>query len=380
MMDLHAAYWIAIAHLPQWNYFKINSLIKDIYIDKASSLEEFFALSPADWAKIYLLNEADAGILSAAKEQLPNNAFLAETLDNQGFELIPINSPDYSPTLKNNLKLTYSPPLLYVKGNIQLLKEDSVAIVGSRNASDRALQFTDIIARKTTENYQVVVSGFARGVDKAALDGSLKYHGHSIIVLPQGVLTFGSGYKIYYKQIIGGDVLVLSVFHPKAPWRAELAMARNPIIYGLAEHIYVAESSDKGGTWSGVRDGLRKGRTIFVRQAEEDEQNANARLISQGAIPVDLQGSVLESPTAKICAPTPVLDDADLPERIKAALTDKTLSAKEVCELVQCAWSARRMSDFLNSLYFVETVKHGRANKFRLKGALDPQQTIALGD
>lgn len=379
-MDLHAAYWIAIAHLPQWNYFKINSLIKDIYIDKASSLEEFFALSPADWAKIYLLNEADAGILSAAKEQLPNNAFLAETLDNQGFELIPINSPDYSPTLKNNLKLTYSPPLLYVKGNIQLLKEDSVAIVGSRNASDRALQFTDIIARKTTENYQVVVSGFARGVDKAALDGSLKYHGHSIIVLPQGVLTFGSGYKIYYKQIIGGDVLVLSVFHPKAPWRAELAMARNPIIYGLAEHIYVAESSDKGGTWSGVRDGLRKGRTIFVRQAEEDEQNANARLISQGAIPVDLQGSVLESPTAKICAPTPVLDDADLPERIKAALTDKTLSAKEVCELVQCAWSARRMSDFLNSLYFVETVKHGRANKFRLKGALDPQQTIALGD
>ena len=66
-----------------------------------------------------------------------------------------------------------------------------------------------------------------------------------------------------YKQIVDGDVLVLSTFFPKAPWKAELAMARNPIIYGLADEIYVAESSDKGGTWSGVVDGLRKNRKIF---------------------------------------------------------------------------------------------------------------------
>ena len=146
------------------------------------------------------------------------------------------------------------------------MHEKSIAIVGSRNASDKSLEFTDNIAKLASKEYKVVVSGFAKGVDKQALDSAIKYKGQSIIVLPQGIMTFGSGFKKYYKQIVDGDVLVLSTFFPKAPWKAELAMARNPIIYGLADEIYVAESSDKGGTWSGVVDGLRKNRKILCPQ------------------------------------------------------------------------------------------------------------------
>ena len=126
-----------------------------------------------------------------------------------------------------------------------------------------------------------VVSGFAKGVDKQALDSAIKYKGQSIIVLPQGILTFTSGFKTYYKQIVDGDVLVLSTFFPKAPWQKELAMARNPIIYGLADEIYVAESSEKGGTWSGVVDGLHKKRKIYVRKPGSNEKNANNLLIQK---------------------------------------------------------------------------------------------------
>jgi len=57
----------------------------------------------------------------------------------------------------------------------------------------------------------------------------------------------------------------LSTFFPKVSWKAELAMARTPVIYGHASEIYVAESSDKGGTWSGAIDGLRGKWRIFVR-------------------------------------------------------------------------------------------------------------------
>jgi DNA processing protein len=141
----------------------------------------------------------------------------------------------------------------------------------------------------------VVVSGFAKGVDKQALDSALKYKGQSIIVLPQGIMTFGAGFKTYYRQIVDGDLLVLSTFHPKAPWKVELAMARNPIIYGLAREVYVAESNEKGGTWYGVVDGLKKGRKIYVRKPEENEKNANEKLIGMGAIPVDFTGKALES-------------------------------------------------------------------------------------
>jgi predicted Rossmann fold nucleotide-binding protein DprA/Smf involved in DNA uptake len=107
-------------------------------------------------------------------------------------------------------------------------------------------------------------------------------------------MTFESGIKKYYKQIVEGDALVVSTFFPRAPWSVQLAMGRNPYIYGLAQKIFVAESGSEGGTWSGVVDGLRKGRTIYVRNPDPGESNANAQLIAKGAIPVDSNGTIME--------------------------------------------------------------------------------------
>jgi len=267
-------------------------LLIEILHRRQITLEEFFALSPDDWQKEFALTATEVVKMNEAKTELPNYAFLAEELLAQGFQIIPINAPEYSPVLKKNLQIKHAPPLLYVKGNIKQLHEPTVAVVGSREASERAMQFADAIAKKCAAEFRVV-SGFAKGVDKQALDSSLKYGGHSIIVLPQGIMTFGSGIKKYYPQIVAGDILVLSTFFPKAGWDAGLAMARNVYIYGLAEEIYVAESNETGGTWMGVMDGLKKGRTIYVRQPESDEKNANQLLIAKGAIAVDAEGNVL---------------------------------------------------------------------------------------
>jgi len=370
-----AAYWIAIAHMPKWNNLRINSLITKIYIDKCINLEDFFSLDVAQWSDSFDLSDENIESLLKAKSEIPNNSFLAESLFNQGYDIIPITSPEYSQTLKNNLKLTYSPPLLYVKGNKQILFEESIAIVGSRNAAEISLQFTDNIAKKASQDYKVVVSGFAKGVDKAALDSALKYKGHSIIVLPQGILTFGSGFKTYYQQIIGGDVLVLSVFHPKAPWMPELAMARNPIIYGLAGEIYVAESSEKGGTWSGVKDGLRKGRKIYVRKPEKNEPNANNLLIDLGAVPVDKDGKI---DTADIPSNKADIDDStsNLQDIIIEIVTNQTLTAKEICEKTNSKWTPKMMSTYLKTINIIELVKQGKSSKYRLKDTLDSQLSI----
>ena len=285
------AYWMALAHLPKWQTGKINKLIVEILHNRNLSFAEFFQMSESNWQSEFQLSAKESADLLKAKSDLPDLSFLAEELLEQGFEIIPINYQDYPETLKENLKLRRSPPLLYVKGNKQLLHEPSVAIVGSRNASEIALQFTEAVARKCVKDYRVVVSGFAKGVDRVALDSTLKYHGHSIIVLPQGIMTFASGFKKYHSQMAEGDVLVVSAYFPKAPWNVGLAMGRNTYIYGLAKEIYVSESGPKGGTWSGVINGLRKGSKIYVRKAEPDEENANNLLLSKGAIPVDSEGN-----------------------------------------------------------------------------------------
>ena len=351
-MNNDAAFWITLAHIPQWGYVKINALIDRFTHEYNLSIEEFLNLPETDWQQFYCLEPKDIEDLNAAKAEIPNNAFLAEQLQNEGYELIPVTSPDYPQTLKSNLKTNHAPALLYVKGNRQILHEKSVAIVGSRDASDFSLEFTDTIAKKVTKEFKVVVSGFAKGVDKQALDSAIKYTGQSIIVLPQGIMTFSSGFKTYYKEIVDGDVVVVSVFHPRAPWKAELAMARNPIIYALADEIYVAESSEKGGTWSGVIDGLRKKRKIYVRQPGLDEDNANEMLIEKGAIPVDMDGNRIMDASEILAKEL----DSEFEKKILELLKTGEYTTKDILKRLDMNWSETRLREFLKAQKEIETI------------------------
>jgi len=375
-MNKESAYWIALAHMPRWGYLKINNLIINFYHEKKITIEDFFNLSESDWKNQFGLESKEIEDLKKAKSELAGTAFLAESLLNEGYELIPITSSEYSKTLKNNLKAAHAPALLYIKGNKHIMQEKSIAVVGSRNASETSLKFTDNIAKLASKEYKVIVSGFAKGIDKQALDSAIKYKGQSIIILPQGIMTFGSGFKTYYKQIVNGDVLVLSVFFPKAPWKAELAMARNPVIYGLASEIYVAESSEKGGTWSGVIDGLRKKRIIFVRKPDQIEKNANNLLIQKGAIAVDFNGNPIKEyhlpKTTNAILNDPIIT---IEKKILELLNHREYTIKDIIKKLQLPWSVNRVRKFLNSSNEVEVIK-SRTHKFTLKTTLQKQMTL----
>lgn len=370
-----AAYWIAISQLTGWKHDRLNNLIIKFFHEQKILIEDFFQISENVWRNVYELNEKEIIDLLKVKSEIPNNSFLAESLFNQGYEILPIISPEYSKTLKTNLKTQYSPAVLYIKGNKQILSEKSIAIVGSRNAGELSLQFTDNIAKLASREYKAVVSGFAKGVDKQALDSAIKYKGHSIIVLPQGILTFSSGFKTYYRQIVDGDVLVLSTFFPKTPWRTDLAMARNPIIYGLANEIYVAESSGKGGTWSGVADGLRKKRIIYVRQPEISEQNANLLLIQKGAIPVDFNGNTISGfyPDINEKQQLEIVGEPEesIDNKIRKLLEKKPLTSKEILDKINTGWSSPQLTNYLKNLDFVEILKKGNTSLFKIKGTTE---------
>jgi len=374
-MKQEYAYWMALAHLPKINNKIKNDIIVKIFHENISIID-FFQLDNSVLKADYFLNDSDLLLLDESKKELPNYAFIVEDLLEQGYEIIPITSENYSNVLKNNLKRAYAPPIIYVKGNKQILKEKSIAIVGSRSASEIALEFTDNIAKDASKNFKVVVSGFAKGVDKQALDSAIKYDGQSIIVLPQGIMTFSSGFKKYYKQLIDGNVLVLSTFFPKAPWNVKLAMARNPIIYGLADEIYVAESSEKGGTWSGVMDGLRKGRKIFVRKPESNEKNANNILIDKGALPVDILGNILEHQYEKIATESQIVSEQKIEfnENIIFELLNKgEFTSKEIIAKLKLDWNPRKLTSFLKSQKNVKTI-----NKKPIKFTISQQDEYTL--
>ena len=378
-MDKELSYWLALAHVPKVKTKRKNEIIIELF-KQDKSIIDFFHLGESSWKNEFELTDSETQLFKEAYFELSNYAFMVEDLLEQGYSILPITSKEYSPTLKKNLGRSYAPPVIYTKGNLQIMKEKSIAIVGSRKANDNSITFTDNVAKKASKEYKVVVSGFAKGVDKQALDSALKYKGQSIIVLPQGISTFKSGFKKYYKQIIEGDVLVLSTFYPKAPWSVQLAMARNPIIYGLASEIYVAESSNKGGTWSGVVDGLRKKRAIYVRKPNLGEENANRLLIDKGAKSVDELGNLSEDavPENKHLviseADVQLNEESKIIELLKSLKNGNAMDSKSIVETLKIDWSARKVTSYLKKQDDRIEILKGKPLQFRYKELKHPQQ------
>lgn len=371
MMNQELTYWVALSHTSKIWTSRKNEIIAHCFL-QGKTIADFFE---SDAFLGLELTPQELELIQQTKLELPNYAFMVEELLDQGYDIVPITSKEYSPTLKTNLKYN-SPIILYTKGNKQILQEKSIAIVGSRNANETSLLFTDNVAKKASSEFKVVVSGFAKGVDKQALDSALNYKGQSIIVLPQGITTFASGMKKYYKQIIEGDVLVLSTFHPKSPWSVELAMARNSIIYGLASEIYVAQSDDKGGTWSGVCDGLKKGRMIYVRKPSDKEKCANNTLIGMGAIPVDVEGSPIQNKDNykkegdglwSVVAEEPAIYDS-VENKIRVLLSKGRYTSKQIIEVLHLSdWSIQKMTQLLKKMDDVQVDKSGKPNMYFIR-------------
>ena len=357
MTNQELTYWVTLALMPKiWTRRKNEIYVKCFEHNPQISIIDLFE-NRLCWDEL-LLTDEEKKLFSAAYEQLPNNSFMVEDMLSQGYDILPIHCDEYPRILKKNLGKA-APTVIFTKGNKALLNESSIAIVGSRNADKISLQFTDNVAKHVSASNGVVVSGFAKGVDRLALDSALDSGGKSIIVLPQGIMTFASGFRQYYKHIIQGHLLIMSSFAPKAPWSKEFAMARNPIIYGMASHIYVAQSDDKGGTWSGVIDGLRKNRTIYVRWPETGEKNANVQLIQKGAMPVDINGNIIKLDAENLKTEEQkeieILNDKIL----KILSSVELCSSKDILIRLDIDWSDAKMKRFL------ETIPQVKKNKIK---------------
>lgn len=366
MIKQELTYWVTLALITKmWTKRKNEIYVNCFKHNPQISIIELFEDS-STWEEVGL-NEIEKVQFEESRMQLANNSFLVDELMAQGYDILPITHEDYPKLLKENLKFN-APTVIYTKGNKSLLQEPSIAIVGSRSADVMSLSFTDNIAKSATKNNKVVVSGFAKGVDRQALDSAVGTNGKSIIVLPQGIMTFGSGFKQYFKHIIQGRVLVMSSFAPKAPWSVEFAMARNPIIYGMASEIFVAQSEEKGGTWSGVIDGLRRKRSIYVRYPEKNEKNANLLLIQNGASAVDISGNILSLSPEELKTPEQLNKEKLDAELIKILNSVEMISAKEIITRLRLDWKDDKMKRYLDNKEQVEKIKIKNRIYYRLKG------------
>lgn len=183
------------------------------------------------------------------------------------------------------LKQMYNPPvLLFYKGNLELLSEPKLAVVGARKASkDGTAAVKKVI--KELQNRFVIVSGLARGIDTAAHIASLKNGGKTIAVIGCGLDTYYPNENRELQDYIAKHHLILSEYEAGQPPLKFHFPERNRIIAGLARGIIVAEAKLRSGSLITCERALEEGRDVFAIPGSilEGKSDGCHHLIQEGA-------------------------------------------------------------------------------------------------
>ncbi|MCY3818736.1 MAG: DNA-processing protein DprA [Gammaproteobacteria bacterium] len=215
---------------------------------------------------------------------LNRGAALALRLDRwQGAGLWVLTRSDsgYPRRLKQRLRRR-APAVLFGCGDEKLFNGNGIAVVGSRNATPDDIRFAEDIGRGAAARGRLVVSGGARGVDQAAMLGALHAGGTAVGVLSDNLLRSATSAR-YRASLMSGDLALISPFNPEARFRVGNAMARNKYIYCLAEEaVIVSSTPDRGGTWTGAVENLKREWVPLMVKRTEARDSGNPRLVELG--------------------------------------------------------------------------------------------------
>ena len=205
-----------------------------------------------------------------------------EKWERAGLWVMTRSDPDYPERLKRRLRLD-SPAVLFGCGNKSLLNKGGVAVIGSRDANEDDLNFTQNIGKETAFQGYSIVSGGARGVDQSAMMGALDNEGTAIGVMADSLLKATTSAK-YRKKIMSGDLTLITPFNPEAGFNVGNAMARNRYIYCLSDvAIVISSTADKGGTWNGAIENLKALWVPLWVKKTENQKSGNPVLVNKGA-------------------------------------------------------------------------------------------------
>lgn len=156
-------------------------------------------------------------------------------------------SEGYPLHLRKRLGLD-SPGVLWARGDVSLLQQPMVALVGSRELREENWRFAAEAGRQAAQQGYVLVSGNARGADRTAQESCLEAGGKVISVVADEL----------WKQPLRENVLYLSEDDFEEGFSSQRALSRNRVIHALGIVTFVAQSSLRiGGTWDGTVKNLQ---------------------------------------------------------------------------------------------------------------------------
>ncbi len=276
-------YWLAVKLIP-----RLATPKKLLLVDKFGLVNLFD--KTADFSSSGLTKPQITAITQPNWQKI--NKIIADSARYQ-IETIPFDDEQYPKLLKQ----IYDPPLvLFARGNLALLNQPQIAIVGSRNASKAGRESALQLSEKLAEHF-VITSGMALGIDAYAHRSALQSGGYTIAVVATGLdITYPARHKKLQKDILQNNGLILSEFFPGVAPKPGHFPKRNRLISGLSLGVLVVEASLKSGSLITARCALEQGREVFAVPSSIYNQQAKGChwLIKQGAKLVEEFNDIVE--------------------------------------------------------------------------------------
>lgn len=255
LQRLHA--WCALWRVPRVGAKRYANILKAF-----GSPEVFFDLPDADRRRLGV--SADNQALDKAKRGADTDIRWLQ--DNPDATILTRQESAYPARL---LTIADPPPVLFVRGQLDLLSQPQLAIVGSRSASHEGLENARNFAQYLTQSGIVITSGLAQGIDGAAHEGALSAKatnlcGQTIAVMGTGAdrIYPAKHQQLAYRILERGCVITeLPIGTPVVP---QAFPRRNRIISGLSLGTLVVEASVKSGSLITARTALEQNREVFA--------------------------------------------------------------------------------------------------------------------
>jgi DNA processing protein len=270
-----------------------------------------------------------AAVAQAVHSRQPLSAASKELAQAQAAKcrLLTWDEPEYPQLLR---EIYDPPPLLYVKGNAELLNRHCIAIVGTRRPTPYGNQMAERLGRDLADRGLVIVSGLARGIDCSAHKGALSSScGATVGVLGCGidVIYPKENRKIFAEMEERGAII--SEFPMGAFPAPQNFPIRNRVIAGMARGVVVVEGAQYSGSLITARLAMESSREVFAvpGNATQPVSFGPHQLIKQGAKLVTGWEDVIEELPTPVRAELVPLETANSAER--ATLAEQSLGPME---------------------------------------------------
>ena len=209
-----------------------------------------------------------------------------------GCRLLLLQDDDFPEMLTQGIT---APPVLFLRGNAELLHTPSAAIVGSRHATPQAMRIAKDFGRALSEKGIPVVSGMASGIDTAAHQGALQADGCTIAVWGTGIdrIYPPSNKNLAYEIAERG--LIVSEFPLDTRPFAGNFPRRNRLIAALSQLTLVVEAALESGSLITAKLAAEMGREVMAVPGSIDNPHSKGchKLIKDGAKLVECLDDIL---------------------------------------------------------------------------------------